>query len=156
MAAKSPNDSKELHPRIMLPEREPRKRTETTIQLETRDALNRIPRVRVARNNVGQTPMPCGECKKRLCRRCAARLARPVAYGLGVGSPDLVGIYTALRGWACAFGVETKTKTGVTSEDQRRWHWAAAARGMPTFVARSADEGVAQVEAWTAWVDGAL
>jgi len=156
MAAKSPNDSNELPPRIMLPAREPRKRTETTIQLETRDALNGIPGVRVARNNVGQTPMPCAKCRSGLCRACASRLARPVTYGLGVGSPDLVGIYTDRRGVACAFGVETKTPTGRTSEDQRRWHWAAAARGMPTFVARSAVEAVDQVLAWIAWVDGAL
>jgi hypothetical protein len=100
--------------------------------------------------------MPCARCRGGLCRACASRLARPVTYGLGVGSPDLVGIYTDRRGVACAFGVETKTATGRTSEDQRRWHWAAAARGMPTFVARSATEAVDQVHAWLAWVDGAL
>jgi hypothetical protein len=147
--AKSPNDSSVLRASMPLPEREPRKRSESTAQAEILAALNRLPGVRVARNNVG---------------RLQDRNGTWVAYGLGVGSPDIVGIYTTRVTWAreasvmraIAFGVEVKSATGRVREEQAQWHAAMARRGLPTFVARSADEAVRQVEIWCAEIDGAL
>jgi hypothetical protein len=159
--AKFHNDSKTLRDdtppsgRLGLPPAPPRKRTETTIQGEIIAALNRLPGVRVARNNVGKTPRPCAECMEELCRACEAKLKRPVAFGLGSGSPDVVGIYTH-RGRAIAFAVEVKTPKGVASDDQKLWHAAMKRRGLPTFVARSPEEACTQVETWCAEVDGAL
>lgn len=146
--AKSPNDSNVLRASMPLPERSPRKRTESTAQAEILAALNRMPGVRVARNNVG---------------RLQDRNGTWVAYGLGVGSPDIVGIYSAGRvsgpmavHVAAAFGVEVKGPTGRVREEQAQWHEAMRRRGLPTFVARSAEEAVRQVEVWCAEVDGAL
>jgi hypothetical protein len=59
-------------------------------------------------------------------------------YGLGVGSPDLVG--------TCArrpFGLELKSEDGELSEEQLRFHAAARRRGIPVGVARSVDEAKA-------------
>lgn len=145
--AKSPNDSNVLRESMPLPERKPRKRTESTAQAETIAALNRLPGVRVARNNVG---------------RLQDRNGTWVAYGLGVGSPDIVGIYTAelchnpLCPVALAFGVEMKSETGKLRHEQELWRDAMQRRGLPTFLARSAEEAVRQVEVWCAEVDGAL
>lgn len=146
--AKSPNDSSVLRASMPLPARAPRKRTESTAQAEILAALNRLPGVRVARNNVG---------------RLQDRNGTWVAYGLGVGSPDIVGIYSAGRvsgpravHVAAAFGVEVKSATGRVREEQALWHEAMRRRGLPTFVARSAEEAVRQVEVWCAEVDGAL
>lgn len=147
--AKSPNDSNELRASMQLPERAPRKRSESTIQAEILRALNALPNVRAARNNVG---------------RLQDRNGTWVAYGLGVGSPDIVGIYTTRVSWArehdvvraIAFGVEVKSATGRVREEQAQWHEAMRRRGLPTFVARSAEEAVRQVEVWCAEVDGAL
>lgn len=145
--AKFHNDSKSLRDdtpppgRLGLPPSTPRKRTETTIQGEIIAALNALPGVRVARNTVG---------------RLRDRNGAWVTYGLGVGSPDMVGIYTHRSGHALAFGVEVKTATGRVREEQALWHQAMARRGLPTFVARSPEEARTQVETWCAEVDGAL
>lgn len=147
--AKSPNDSSVLRASMPLPERKPRKRTESTAQAEIIAALNRLPGVRVARNNVG---------------RLQDRNGTWVSYGLGVGSPDIVGIYTTRVSWAresnvvraLAFGVEVKSEKGRLRLEQELWRDAMMRRGLPTFLARSADEAVRQVEVWCAEVDGAL
>lgn len=145
--AKFRNDSKTLRDdtppsgRLGLPTAPPKRRTETTIQGEAIAALNRLPGVRVARNNVG---------------RLRDRNGAWVTYGLGVGSPDVVGIYTHRSGHALAFGVEFKTSTGRVSHDQELWHAAMKRRGLPTFLARSPEEACTQVETWCAEVDGAL
>lgn len=149
--AKSPNDSSVLRASMPLPARAPRKRTESTAQAEILAALNRLPGVRVARNNVG---------------RLQDRNGTWVAYGLGVGSPDIVGIYSVeWRSYAitahtmriaAAFGVEVKSEKGRLRLEQAQWHEAMRRRGLPTFVARSAEEAVRQVEVWCAEVDGAL
>jgi hypothetical protein len=150
--AKFHNDSKTLRDdtppsgRLGLPPATPRKRTETTIQGEIIAALNRLPGVRVARNTVG---------------RLRDRNGAWVTYGLGVGSPDVVGIYTWRRRFtsqtlSIAFAVEVKTPTGRVSHDQELWHAAMKRRGLPTFLARSPEEACTQVETWCAEVDGAL
>jgi len=89
-----------------------------------RKALNDTGRVRVVRNSVGFDR----EHKSR--------------YGLGVGSPDLVG---ALRGGR-AFGCEVKTPTGRLSPEQRAWWRAAHAWGIQGGVANSVDQALALLD----------
>jgi hypothetical protein len=64
-----------------------------------------------------------------------------ITYGLGVGSPDLVG---AISGRAV--GLELKTAIGVVSPEQERWHAAARRRGTSVWVVRSVGEAVEAVE----------
>lgn len=127
---------------IALPPSPPRKKKETGISRECLVAVNRIPGVRVARNNSGKTPIPCPTCKGKLCRGCAMRLAFPFSFGLGDGSPDLVGLITigglhsavpafeSLEPLAIAFGLEVKQPGKTASPDQRAWHRVALSRGM--------------------------
>lgn len=141
MAAKYRNDSSVLLDNLPLPARRARRRTEGTIQSEILQALNAIRDVRAARNTVG---------------RLQDRNGTWVTYGLGVGSPDIIAIYTHPRGVALAFGVEVKTDKGRTSADQLAWAEVMQRRGLPTFIARTAEEAVVQVERWIAWASGAL
>lgn len=62
-------------------------------------------------------------------------------FGLGVGSPDLVG---ALNGRA--LGLELKTAIGRLSPEQERWHRAARLRGAAVMVVRSVEEATAALE----------
>lgn len=64
-----------------------------------------------------------------------------VRYGLGLGSPDLLGILrTGTPGRL--FGLETKTPVGRLSENQKRWHRVARAAGAFVAVARSEAEAL--------------
>lgn len=74
---------------------------------------------------------------------------RRVHYGLGLGSPDLVGIQTVTvtpehlgQRLGVFLGVEVKTPKGRVSDDQKRWHAVAAERGALVVVARSVDEAL--------------
>lgn len=58
-----------------------------------------------------------------------------IHWGLGDGSPDLVG---AVAGRF--LGLELKSVRGVLEETQRRWHAAARARGLAVFKIRSVEE----------------
>lgn len=55
-----------------------------------------------------------------------------VAYGLGVGSPDLA-LWVAGR----SAMVELKSETGRLSDEQRQWHLAARARGVRVELVQS-------------------
>jgi hypothetical protein len=79
--------------------------SEARIQAEIRQAVNASGRARLVRNSIGYDP------------------ASRITYGLGVGSPDLVGVLT--DGTARAFLLEIKTPTGALSIDQCAW-WAQA------------------------------
>lgn len=126
---------------------------ETLIQSAIMGVLNqRDSTCRVWRNNVGQTPTPCGACKSRLCAGCAARLQRPVAYGLGVGSSDLVGIDQIVitpdmvgQTFARFFVVEVKTPTGRLSKEQELWQQVVRNLGGDTHVWRSEEDARAHV-----------
>jgi hypothetical protein len=135
---------------IELPAREPRKETETPISRRCREAVAKTFReVRITRNNNGRTPCPCQTCRPKLCKGCAARLARPITFGLGDGSPDLVGVATFETMYgpiALAFGLEVKQPGRYPSPVQRAWHASAARRGLPVEVVRSPEEAVAAVE----------
>lgn len=64
-----------------------------------------------------------------------------VTYGLGDGSPDLVGHYRGLfLPW------ELKSKTGRLRKDQREWHAAELAKGAAPEIIRSVDDGWAALE----------
>lgn len=150
---------------IPLPEKTARKKRETEISRAMLVALNRIPGVRVSRNNNGKSPVPCTACKHKLCRGCSMRLAFPIVFGLGDGSPDLVGIITigghksALRQYvkhrprAYAFGVEVKQPGKTAERDQRAWHAVARARGMDVITATNTEEAVTFVLALIAGLD---
>lgn len=128
-----------------------KRRTETTILREATVAVSRIQGVRVSRNNVG---------------RILDARGVPVSFGLGEGSPDLVGIVTfggpngaAYTGrypvrlehlaecepLALAFGIELKQPKKYATRDQKAWHLVAARRGIVTKVCRSGDEAEAFV-----------
>lgn len=108
---------------------------ETDIQTEIRRALGRVPGLVLMRNNVGLD---------------TGRRGRPVRYGLGKGSPDLVGVLTLAgeRPVALAFAIEVKGARGRPSRDQLLWHNQARERGMPVFVCRSAGDAVSSVKGW--------
>lgn len=142
---------------IELPPRPPKRRTESTLTAEIIVALNRLRGVRVARNNSGRSPKPCGVCFPKLCRGCAARLRYPIAFGLGDGSPDVVGILSfggvessleALRdveALAVPFGVEVKQPGRYAERDQKAWHLVAGRRGLLVRVERDVEAAVAGV-----------
>jgi hypothetical protein len=80
---------------------------------------------------------------------------RKVHYGLGLGSPDLVGILPIIieprhvgRTLGVFVGVEVKSATGRVSADQTAWHRVAGDRGGLIVVARSSEEAGRAVDAW--------
>jgi hypothetical protein len=99
-------------------------KTESRIQAEIRQALNASGRARLLRNSVGYDA------------------ASRVTYGLGVGSPDLVG---TLRS-GTTFAVEVKAARGALRDDQWSWWLAARKWGVLGGVARSVEEAMALLE----------
>lgn len=95
--------------------------TESAILRDIRDALNRTGRCRVVRNNVG------------------VDVDRGTRYGLGNGSPDLVGVLRNGR----AFCIEVKAPRGRMRPEQEAWWRAARAWGVTGGVARSVPEALA-------------
>jgi hypothetical protein len=77
--------------------------------------------------------------------------ARHIAYGLGPGSPDVVGVLT-VEGLAVWVAVECKGPKGRLSPEQAQWLAAAARRGIACGVARSADDAAAIIAAAAARV----
>ncbi len=63
-----------------------------------------------------------------------------IRWGLGVGSPDLVGSFHGR-----AFGFELKAEDGVVSPEQERWHAAARRQGMRVDVVRSEGEALSLI-----------
>ena len=129
---------------IKLAPKPERKRVETDIVHDIMRALSRIRGVRVARNNVGVLEDIRGI---------------PVTYGLGDGSPDLVGIITLggintflpelaeLEPWPLTIAIEVKQPKRYPSPKQRTWHAAAKRRGLRVGVARSKEDATDHVEA---------
>lgn len=99
--------------------------TETQLMMAVRDALLRTGRVLLWRNNTGQLKDQRG---------------RWVSFGLGLGSPDLVGIF---KDTGQLIGVEVKTAAGRMSPEQKAWHQAAASAGAIVGCARSVAEAMA-------------
>lgn len=80
---------------------------------------------------------------------------RRVHYGLGLGSPDLVGILPVVieprhvgRTLGVFVGVEVKSARGRVSADQAAWHRVATDRGGLIIVARSPEEAGMAIDAW--------
>lgn len=67
-----------------------------------------------------------------------------LTFGLGVGSPDLVG---SLAGRA--LGLELKSESGRLTADQQRWLQAAQRRGALVGAPRSVDNFRRLIERWS-------
>lgn len=144
---------------IVLPARD-RPVRETTIVRACFVALNRLPDVRVSRNNTGRSPIPCQHCQPRLCKNCANRLRFPIVFGLGEGGPDLVGMFRIHWGASVLpiwFGVEVKTPAAAKRKDhpevllkQAAWRRAAAGWGVLAIQVTSSAEAVSAVEGFRA------
>lgn len=101
--------------------------SETAIMRSIHDAIVVTGRALLWRNNVGRARFG----------------AAWVAYGLGIGSPDLVGL---VRSSGRAFALEVKTATGRLSPEQRAWHRAWSEAGGFVACVRSVDEALGALE----------
>ena len=106
--------------------------TETTLSKQIRVALNRTGRVRLLDNEVGFASQ------------------ERVRYGLGNGSPDLVGV---VRPYGRVFCIEVKTPAAYRrphhglSADQQAWWRASSHWGVTGGVADSVDRALELLEA---------
>jgi len=124
---------------IPLPPKPPRPELETELVARIRAALASLPGVRIARNNVG---------------RLTDRNGRVITYGLGVGSPDLVGSILLDACPHCGeelsaarfLGVEVKRPDGRISPEQGAWQAAWNREGAACGVARSVEDAIALAE----------
>jgi len=107
-----------------------KKRCESDLCAEIIDALVKSGRVLVIRDKGGKVVFP----HRNVVRRT------PYGYfGLGVGSPDVVGILAAGK----FLGIEAKLPDDPEpDEHQRLWHEQARAAGACIIVARSAQEAL--------------
>lgn len=142
---------------ISLPPRKKRKERETDMVGRTLVAMQRITGVRPARNNNGVLTDITG---------------RPVYYGLGNGSPDIVAIitfggghrsaiaaYAHLSPVAFAYGIECKMLGKTRSPDQIAWHESIEPWGMRVDTVYSDEAAreatLAEIErlrVWTSWL----
>jgi len=104
------------------PRRRSTDRTESVIQSEIRRALGSRPDVVLWRNNTGALP---------------DRTGRLVAYGLAVGSADLVGIVMRADGVGVFLAIEVKDDRGVVRPEQEKWIALVRRYGGVAGVARS-------------------
>ncbi len=107
--------------------------TETTISKRIRVAVARTKLAIVVRCNVGLAVPYNQACRGEM---------QPIRYGLGNGTPDLVGV---LLGSGRCFCLEVKTDTGRVSPDQHAWHAVMKRRGAFVAVVRSPEEAIAAV-----------
>lgn len=103
------------------------KTSETALMLAIRDAMLATGKVQLFRNNTGR--MKTG--------------MRWISFGLGIGSPDLVGI---LRGSGRFIGVEVKLPKLGLEPNQVAWHKAARESGALVYVAHSVEEALAGLD----------
>lgn len=94
---------------------------ETILTRNIKIAINRTGRARLIRNNVGFS------------------LEAKLRYGLGLGSPDLVG---CLIGSGRVFALEVKTPTGRVTTEQLAWMRACRGLGGFVCVVRSVEEAL--------------
>ncbi len=99
---------------------------ETAIMRAIREAVNLTPGCRCWRNHTGKVQAKDGTWH---------------SFGLGVGSPDLVGI-----AYGRLLGIEVKTATGRIRPEQRAWLEAVTRLGGVVGVCRSVDEALALVQ----------
>lgn len=102
-------------------------KSETPIMQAIHDAVVLTGRALLWRNNTG------------LARYGSAH----VAYGLGLGGADLVGI---VRPSGRGFALEVKTKEGTLSNEQKAWHRAWSGAGGFVACVRSVEEAMTALE----------
>jgi hypothetical protein len=93
---------------------------EAEIMIRIQEAVNASGMARLIRNSVGFD------------------LTKRVRYGLGNGSPDLVGVLRSGR----AVAIEVKTPVGRLSVEQKAWIKAAEKWNVAACVARSVEEAM--------------
>lgn len=102
---------------------------EATVQSQIRCEVNKLGFARLVRNNVGE---------------CRDQHGQYHVFGLGKGSPDLVGWVQLENGIARVFAIEVKREDGgVIEPEQRASITAINKRGGAAAVARSAASAVA-------------
>lgn len=99
---------------------------ETELMNEIRATLNRMPGVRLFRNNCGTAFRQGGGA---------------IVYGLAIGSGDLIGL---VRGRFVS--LEIKTAHGRVTDDQLRWRDTINALGGVAAIVRSVKQAVEVVE----------
>lgn len=100
--------------------------SERKVQREILLALGAEPDLLLLRNQVGQAVYADGAGKEFR-----------VPYGLGVGSPDVVGMLKPWGRWVC---FEIKAHDGVVSAAQKKCHEVWRLFGASVFVVRTVDE----------------
>lgn len=105
------------------------RRSETAIQRDIELALGSEPDLLVIRNSVGVARHHTDDGR-----------AYTVPYGLGVGSPDLVGLLRGEDGQARWFCLEIKADGGRVSAEQEKCHRVWRSFGAFVAVVRSVDE----------------
>jgi hypothetical protein len=103
--------------------------TETQLMLNIRDALLATGKVMLWRNNVGSARVKSTDNSK----------PRWLTYGLGTGSPDLVGM---LKGSGRFAAWEVKMPGEEPTTEQLCWHKAARDAGALVIVSHSVDEAL--------------
>lgn len=112
-----------------------RERLETSIQREIEADLGAEPDLLIIRNSMGAARHTSDDGKEFF-----------VPYGLGKGSPDLVGLLRVrdhrfyARDLALWFCLEVKTPEGVVEPDQEKCHEVWRRFGALVFVVRSVDD----------------
>jgi len=109
---------------------------ETRLQNEIEAAIGAAPDLLLLRNSVGRA---------RHVREDDGTIFF-VPYGLGVGSPDLVGMLRAPDGRAVWFCLEVKTADGRVDAEQERCHRVWRDSGAIVEVVRSVDEARAALQ----------
>lgn len=109
---------------------------EADIVSAIRRACGKDPRVVLWRNNTGMLP-------------AATRTGtRPLAYGLCVGSADLIGLVACeARAFGRFLALEVKTPTGRPTDHQLRFIALVNSMGWYAAIVRSVDEARAAVDA---------
>jgi hypothetical protein len=116
-----------------------RRRDEAVLERRVLLDLGREPDVLLCRNEVGLGYRRA--LLGSLCPTCrVAAKPHTIHFGIGVGSPDLVGIAAGRF-----VGLELKVEGRAASPDQVRWHEAATKRGAVVGVVRSVDEARAVI-----------
>lgn len=131
-----------------------RRRPEAKLERDVLLRLGRVPELALYRNEVGEgfygAVLPI--LRKELARHPSALaivesvlVRNRLRYGLGPGSPDLVGILGGAAGGRF-LGFELKTEGGRLEPTQGPWHAAARAKGALVEVVRSVEEAEAVIE----------
>lgn len=109
--------------------------SETALMRAIRGAVNATGLAVVWRNNVGHAQTADG---------------RHIVFGLGVGSPDLVGFLIPSGRF---LGLEVKAGRGRSSHEQVAWHTAAARRGALVAVVSTIPDALEVIRAGTSATD---